>query len=219
MYFESRGSADIPTVICSAVSSDILHWTFGIRTVFAVLGSYGSQLILKGDFLGMLNVTPIPQPWSYVILFGVSCPAMWLSAVLVQMAQVPPVPGEDSESPAGLQWKEILSGLKSFFLNPLIMAAAVGFQLTYNGAMVMNTISLYARETLGEAPEKGAGIQLALQPGFRWLMGFGSGIIPTLLGLVSDRYSLRASFVAAIGILVLALILVQTRLPKQPTVF
>ena len=33
MYFESRGSADRPTVICSAVSDDMLHWTHedGIR--------------------------------------------------------------------------------------------------------------------------------------------------------------------------------------------
>ena len=27
MYFESRGSADRPTVICSAISDDMLHWT------------------------------------------------------------------------------------------------------------------------------------------------------------------------------------------------
>ena len=33
MYFESRGPADIPTVICSAISSDMLHWELeeGIR--------------------------------------------------------------------------------------------------------------------------------------------------------------------------------------------
>jgi hypothetical protein len=33
MYFESRGSADIPTVICSAISSDMLNWELeaGIR--------------------------------------------------------------------------------------------------------------------------------------------------------------------------------------------
>ena len=33
MYFESRGKADQPTVICSAVSSDMLHWELeeGIR--------------------------------------------------------------------------------------------------------------------------------------------------------------------------------------------
>ena len=33
MYFESRGSADRPTMICSAISSDMLHWEIedGIR--------------------------------------------------------------------------------------------------------------------------------------------------------------------------------------------
>jgi len=115
-----------------------LGWTFGIGPIFAVLGSCGSQLILKGDFLGMLKVTAIPQPWSYAILFGISCPAMWLSAVLVQMAQVPPVPDADSELASGLQWKEILIGLRAYFLNPLIVTAAIGFLLTYSGTMVMN---------------------------------------------------------------------------------
>jgi MFS family permease len=44
------------------------------------------------------------------------------------------------------------------------------------------------------------------------------GVMPILFGLVSDRCGLRASFIAAIGILVVALILVQSRLPKQPTI-
>ena len=270
-----------------------LGWTFGIGPIFAVLGSCGSQLILKGDFLGMLEMTPIPQPWSYVILFGVSCPAMWLSAVLVQMAQVPPVP----ESASGPQWKEIRRGLRSYFRNPLIVTAAIGLLLTYSGTMVMNNMSLYARETLGEAPEKYAGIQLALRFGFKCLMGFGLGwlvtkiharaslvattsiciagiawalfvpgkwyllgfgllgggelfyvyylnfivscskpermrentaytnlitvligTMPIVFGLLSDRFGLRASFIAAIGILIVALILVQSRLPKQPQI-
>lgn len=277
-----------------------LGWTFGIGPIFAVVGSCASQLVLKGDFLGMLNVTPIPQPWSYALLFGVSCPAMWLSAVLVQMAQVPPVSESESNTQLGARqtqtkWKEILHGLRSYFLNPLIVTAAIGFLLTYAGTMIMNNMSLYARETLGEAPEKYAGVQLALRFGFKCVMGFGLGwlvtkiharatlmattsiciagivwalfvpgqwyllgfgllgagelfyvyylnyivsssppermrentaytnlitvligIMPIVFGLVSDRYGLRASFVVAIGILTLALILVRTRLPKQP---
>jgi MFS family permease len=44
------------------------------------------------------------------------------------------------------------------------------------------------------------------------------GMMPIVFGLVSDRFGLRASFVAAIALLVLALILVQSRLPKQPTI-
>ena len=274
-----------------------LGWTFGIGPVFAVLGSCASQLILKGDFLGMLKITPIPAPWSYAILFGVSCPAMWLSAALVQMAQVPPVPASESGSQSGTPWKEIVLGLRSYFLNPLIITAALGFLLTYGGTMIMNNMSLYAREALGEAPEQYAGIQLALRFGFKSVMGFGLGwlvtkmyarasliattsiciagiawslfvpgkwyllgfgllgggelfyvyylnyivscskpermrentaytnlitvtigIMPIFFGLVSDRFGLRTSFVAAIAILVVALVLVQSRLPKQPMV-
>lgn len=274
-----------------------LGWTFGIGPIFAVLGSSASQLILKGDFLGMLKMTSIPQPWSYVVLFGVSCPAMWLSAVLVQMARVPPVPESASASQSGAQWREILRGLQSYFLNPLIVTAAIGFLLTYGGTMIMNNMSLYARETMGEAPEKYAGVQLALRFGFKCLMGFGLGwlvtkmharasllattsiciagiawalfipgkwyllsfgllgggelfyvyylnyivscskpermrentaytymitvtigIMPIVFGMVSDRYGLRASFMTAIGILVLALILVRSRLPKEPKI-
>ena len=274
-----------------------LGWTFGIGPIFAVLGSCVSQLILKGDFLGMLKVTPIPQPWSYAVLFGVTCPAMWLSAVLVQMARVPPVSEAESSSQSGMRWNEILRGLRSYFLNPLIVTAAIGFLLTYSGTMIMNNMSLYARETLGEAPEQYAGIQLALRFGFKCVMGFGLGwlvtriharasliattsiciagiawalfvpgkwyllgfgllgggelfyvyylnyivscsqpermrentayttlitvtigMMPLVFGLVSDRFGLRTSFVTAIGILILALILVQSRLPKQPKV-
>lgn len=222
---------------------------------------------------------------------------MWLSAVLVQMARVPPVSESETKSESGAQWKEILRGLRSYFLNPLIVTAAIGFLLTYSGTMIMNNMSLYARDTLGEAPEEYAGVQLALRFGFKCVMGFGLGwlvtrmharasliattsiciagiawalfvpgkwyllgfgllgggelfyvyylnyivscskpermrentayttlitvtigMMPIVFGLVSDRFGLRASFVAAIGILVLALILVQSRLPKQPQV-
>ncbi|MBM3972219.1 MAG: hypothetical protein FJ302_20515 [Planctomycetes bacterium] len=44
------------------------------------------------------------------------------------------------------------------------------------------------------------------------------GMMPIVFGLVSDRYGLRASFITAIGILILALILVQSGLPRQPTI-
>ena len=44
------------------------------------------------------------------------------------------------------------------------------------------------------------------------------GIMPIVFGLLSDRFGLRASFIAAIGILIVALILVQSRLPKQPQI-
>ena len=44
------------------------------------------------------------------------------------------------------------------------------------------------------------------------------GIMPIVFGLLSDRFGLRASFIAAIGILIVALILVPSLLPKQPQI-
>ena len=46
MYFESRGPANIPTVICSAISSDMLHWELedGIR--FQTAGGTGGVRFL-----------------------------------------------------------------------------------------------------------------------------------------------------------------------------
>lgn len=170
-----------------------LGWTFGIGPIFAVLGSCASQLVLKGDFLGMLTVTPIPQPWNYVVLFGVTCPAMWLSAILVQMARVPPVSESEANSKSGMQWNEIVQGLHGYFLNPLILVAAIGFLLTYSGTMIMNNMSLYAREALGEAPEKYAGVQLALRFGCKCVMGFG-------LGWLVTRMHARASLIATTSI-------------------
>ena len=51
MYFESRGPADTPTVICSAVSPDLLHWEIedGIR-LSAYDGVGGPSYIPLLDF-------------------------------------------------------------------------------------------------------------------------------------------------------------------------
>ena len=47
MYFESRGAANLPTVICSAISSDMIHWEHeeGIR--LQGLGGFGGPRYLS----------------------------------------------------------------------------------------------------------------------------------------------------------------------------
>ena len=167
----------------------VLGLTFGIGPIFAVLGSCLSQLLLKGDFLGQLHVTPVPQPWCYVWLFAATCPAMWLSATLVTLVQVPPA----AETGDRARWSEIAEGLKSYFLNPLILATAISFLLTYGGTMIMNNMSLYAQEAFGEKPENYAGLQLALRFGFKCLAGF-------LLGWLVTRMHARASLMATTAI-------------------
>jgi len=154
-----------------------LGWTYGIGPLFAVAGSCASQLILKGEFPGLPSIEPWKQPWSYVLLFGVSCPAMWFSAALVALARVPESTGTDS----GASIREVARGLLSYLGNRMIMITAVGFLLTYGGTMIMNNLSLYAREALGEAPEHYAGLQLALRFGFKSVMGFTLGWLVTRL--------------------------------------
>jgi hypothetical protein len=166
-----------------------LGWTFGIGPLFAVLGSCGSQLILSGDFLGLVQISPLPAPSSYILLFGVTCPVMWLCAALVGLAYVPPM--EVLES--GTRPSEVIGGLRAYFLNRYLAVAAVGFLLTYGGTMIMNNLSLYARDALNDSPENYAGLQLALRFGVKCLAGFA-------LGWLVTRIHAKASLLATTGI-------------------
>ena len=162
-----------------------LGWTFGIGPAFAVLGSCLSQLVLSGKSLDWAPVEPMPQPWSYVILFGATCPAMWLCAALIALAHTP----EATRGDESVSFNRVIAGLRAYFLNPLIVAAAAGFLLTYGGTMIMNNLSLYAREAIGESPEQYAGLQLALRFGLKSLAGFA-------LGWLVTRFDAKASLLA-----------------------
>ncbi len=149
-----------------------LSVTFGVGPVFAVLGSFASQLILSGKFLNLIEISPVPEPWSYVLLFGVTAPAMWLAAGMVSLARLPA--GTEPSPRAGKL--AFAQGIRLYFTHPLIVIAAFGFLCTYaGGGMIMNNLGLYAREALGEAPEKYSGLQLALRFGFKSVCGFGLG--------------------------------------------
>jgi MFS family permease len=170
----------------------MLGWTFGLSPAFAVLGSCASQLVLSGNFLDVIRVPPVPAPWNYVVLFGVTAPAMWLSAALVSIARVPIGP----EAHERVTIADVRLGLGQFCLNPLIVIAVVGFLLTYGGTMIMNNLSLYARETIGESAEKYAGLQLALRFGFKCLAGFALGWLVTK---VHAKASLLATTVTCLA--------------------
>jgi hypothetical protein len=148
-----------------------LGWTFGLGPVFAVLGSCLTQLVLSGNFLDLVQWQPLPPPWSYVVLYGATGPTMLLSAALVALVDLSPGPEPES----GARIKEIVEGLRQYFLSPLIVIAAIGFLLTYGGTMIMPNLSLYAEETIGESPEHYAGLQLALRFGCKSLSGFALG--------------------------------------------
>lgn len=146
--------------------------TFGFGPLFAVLGSCASQLVLSGDFLGIIRCTPIPAPWSYVVLFGFTGPAMLVGAFSSLIA-CPPT-SINSEQIASL--KGIVEGVTQYFTTPLIVVAAIGFLLTSGGGnMILNNLGLYVREATGESPAMYAGLQLTLRFGFKSLFGFALG--------------------------------------------
>lgn len=147
-----------------------LGWTFGLGPIFAVLGSSASQMVLGGDLFGW-SIGKIAQPWSYVILFGVTGPTMLLAAALVSLAHVQPVDAR----PASMSLHSIAGGLRLYFLNPLILVTALGFLLTYGGTMIMNNVALYVEQLLDEPVTAYAGLQLTLRFGCKCLAGFALG--------------------------------------------
>lgn len=271
-------------------------WTlgaaFGVGPLFAVVGSCVSQLILKGNFIDLIKMTPVPEPWCYVYLFGVTGPAMFLAAAIVFLAHLPPEGSMEQD----LSLSGVVQGLKQYFTYRLILVAIVGFLLTAAGGnMIMNNVALYVRDKLGEEPKDYTGAQLALRFGCKSLSGFvlgfllaryhakvpalattlicicglvwalvvpgkwyllsfgmlGAGelyyvyylnyivgcsapgrirentaytnvimisisLMPLVYGEISDRFNLRSSLLLAIGILVVAALVVSTLLPRKP---
>lgn len=160
--------------------------TFGVGPVFAVLGSCASQLILSGNFLELIHMTPVPKPWNYMLLFGVTGPAMGLAAACVFLAHLPRENAVDqSVSVAG-----VIEGLRQYFTYRLILIAICGFLLTSAGGnMILNNLALFVRDATGELPEQYTGVQLALRFGCKSLFGF-------VLGWLLARYQAKAPALA-----------------------
>ena len=163
-----------------------LGWAFCAGPMFALLGSFASQLVLSGSFLDLVSVTPIPKPWSYVLLFGISAPVMWLAAGMASLARFPE--GSRRTPAAGIT--NLAGGIRQYFTNPLILVALFGFLLTYaGGSMIMPNLSVYASDVTGEPSENYAGLQLMLRFGFKSLFGL-------LFGWLAARTYSKAPLIA-----------------------
>jgi hypothetical protein len=151
-------------------------WTlgiaFGIGPVLAVLGSCLSQLILSGTFLDLIHVQPLPEPWSFVTLFGATCPAMAVAAACVFLASLP----EEHSAEPDVSLAGVVEGLRQYFTCRLILIAVCGFLLTSAGGnLILNNLALFVRDATGEPPEKYTGLQLALRFGCKSVFGFVLG--------------------------------------------
>ena len=163
-----------------------LSITFGVGPVFAVLGSCASQLILSGNFLDVIHMEPVSKPWCYVILFGVTGPAMYLAAASVFLAHLPGTNTQEAKT----SFYGVIQGLRQYFTYRLILIAIGGFLLTSAGGnLILNNLALYVRDATGELPEQYTGVQLALRFGCKSLFGFA-------LGWMLSRYNAKTPALA-----------------------
>ncbi len=154
-----------------------LGWCYGVGPALAVFGSFLSQLLLSGNFLDLVHVPTIPEPWPYVILYGATVPAMFLAALLGSLAVLPPAsPEPETVSRVASIW----GGIKQYATHPLIMVTATAYLLTYiGGNMILPNLSLYIRDVTGELPETYSGLQMVLRFSFKIVAGFALGWIVT----------------------------------------
>ncbi|NLX99353.1 MAG: MFS transporter [Rhodopirellula sp.] len=154
-----------------------LGWCYGVGPGLAVLGSFLSQLVLSGNFLDVVRVPLIPEPWRYIILYAATVPTMWLAAFLGSRAVLPPAGPE----PATVsRIANIASGIRQYATHPLIMITATAYLLTYvGGNMILPNMALYVREVTDELPETYSGLQMLLRFSFKIAAGFALGWIVT----------------------------------------
>jgi MFS family permease len=161
--------------VTEARRGQALALAFGAGPVLAVIASLGAQLVLAGQAEGINLPLPrveVPYPWNFASLFAASAPIMALAALLSSRFLVPRPAVEVVRQPFV---SGVLGGFGQFFGYRLLLLATLAYILVYSGHMVMNNISLFTREAIGEAPEKYAGLQLALRFGFKIVAGFSLG--------------------------------------------
>jgi len=151
---------------------EALGLAFGAGPVLAVIASLGSQALLGGSVQGFGLPPGFPQvnyPWNFAVLYLASVLIMGLAAFQSSLFVVPTPSLEVGRRPF-VSW--VFGGFGDFLGSRLILTASVAYILVYSGHEVMQNISLYTREAIGESPEKYAGLQLTLRFSFKIAAGF-----------------------------------------------
>src|SRR5205814_1239815 len=121
-----------------------LGLAFGVGPIVAFAASLVSQPLLKH----------IAYPWNFATLFAATVPAMALAAYFSSKFVVPQPSQEVTRLPfvAG-----VFGGLGEFFRNRLIRVAAIATILVVSGYTIINNITLFTQEAIGEASENYVG--------------------------------------------------------------
>ncbi|MFO0888020.1 MAG: MFS transporter [Isosphaeraceae bacterium] len=176
-----------------------LALAFGAGPILAVIASLGSQLIMGGDAKvpGFLAWMPRPgYPWNFATLYLASVLVLGAAAIQSWFFIVPRPVAEVRRQP-------FVSGVFGGFLDYLgsrpIFFAAIAYIMVYSGHEILQNLSLYTREVLGESPDSYAGLLLALRFGFKVAAGF-------FLGWLLVKTDPRTLLLATAGLTFLAVL-------------
>jgi MFS family permease len=170
-----------------------LALAFGVGPGFAVLGSLGTQLVLRGE-LGALELRGLPFPVNFAVLYAAAAPVVALAAVLACFFVVPIPPVEAPRQPFAAA---VFGGLWGFLRDRVLLTATVATILLYAGNTIAANLNLYTKEVFGEQPMLHAGYQNAARFAFKMTAGLLLGWLLTRaspkLGLVVTALLLAAA--------------------------
>lgn len=177
-----------------------LGLAFGLGPVLAVVGSFGTQLLLDGH-LGPITFAKLSFPWDFFTLFAVSVVVMVLPALSATRYVVPPPDVEIAREPL---ISGIFGGFGDFLKSRLLLITSIAFLLViFGGTMILPNVVLYMRESLGEEPQKYAGYQFALRFACKGAIGL---LLGWMLVRTHPRVGLTATTTLCLAGLVCALL-------------
>jgi len=180
--------------ISSGRRGKVLGLAFGVGPLFAFVGSLAQQLILSGSAHGW-NVSHLPFPGNYMLLFACATPVLLLVALLSTAFVVPTADVAPIDAPRS---GEIVQGLKEFVSSRPLLLGVVAYVLVFGGGnSIMPTVSLMAKETMSVAGGT-VGYQNELRFGFKAVAG-------VLLGWLLSQTHPKAALLATTLTLIAAL--------------
>ncbi len=176
-----------------------LALAFGVGPLFAVAGSFGSQLVLESS-LRDRGLGIIVFPANFAVLYAAATPIMALAASLSWLFIVV----EPETEPVRRPFLEtVFGGLWDFLRNRVLLTATVVTILVYTGNTITGNLNLYSQEVYGESPMFRAGYQNTARFAFKMAAGL---LLGWLLSRTNPKIGLLATALTFTASLLLAMV-------------
>lgn len=177
-----------------------LALAFGIGPLFAVLGSFGSQLILEGSSPPQSQGAESQRVYQFALLYAAAAPIMAMAAILSCLVIVPRPETDAVRQPFV---PAVFGGLIDFLRNPVLRMATIVTILLYAGNTIVSNMNLYSEQVFGDAPMLHAGYQNATRFFFKMIAGLALG---WLLNETNPRAGLLATGLIFLASVLLAMV-------------